>query len=286
MATYVPPKRNTAFVFYVGLVSQADGKVLQANPTLAAGDVKIAKDDGAPVNLATLPVVDADFTKRVKVSLSATEMDADQVTLLFVDAAGAEWCDLMVNIQTVAKQNDDLASQASVDTIDDFLDTEVAAIKAQTDNLPTDPADQSLVIAATDAIMARLGAPAGASLSADIAAIEAQTDDIGAAGAGLTALGDTRLANLDAAVSSRAAPGAAMALTAAERAAVADRLIDRNIEGGADGGRTVGEGLGFLRNKWAVVGNVLTVYRADGVTPWWTANLTTEERNAIQGFAP
>ena len=36
---------------------------------------------------------------------------------------------------------------------------------------------------------ARLGAPAGASVSADIAAIEAQTDDIGVAGAGLTDLG-------------------------------------------------------------------------------------------------
>ena len=35
---------------------------------------------------------------------------------------------------------------------------------------------------------ARLGAPAGVSVSADIAVIEAQTDDIGAAGAGLTAI--------------------------------------------------------------------------------------------------
>jgi hypothetical protein len=35
---------------------------------------------------------------------------------------------------------------------------------------------------------ARLGDPAGASVSADIAAIEGQTDDIGAAGAGLTAI--------------------------------------------------------------------------------------------------
>ena len=52
---------------------------------------------------------------------------------------------------------------------------------------------------------ARLGAPAGVSVSADIAAIEAQTDDIGIAGAGLTALGDARLANLDATVSSRMA---------------------------------------------------------------------------------
>jgi hypothetical protein len=66
--------------------------------------------------------------------------------------------------------------------------TEIADIKAKTDNLPSDPADQSLIIAATDAIMTRLGAPAGASVSADIAAIEAQTDDIGAAGAGLTAV--------------------------------------------------------------------------------------------------
>ena len=39
-----------------------------------------------------------------------------------------------------------------------------------------------------DASFTRLGAPAGASVSADIAVIEGQTDDIGAAGAGLTAI--------------------------------------------------------------------------------------------------
>ena len=45
---------------------------------------------------------------------------------------------------------------------------------------------------------ARLGAPAGASIAADLAAIEAQTDDIGAAGAGLTALASAaNLATLD-----------------------------------------------------------------------------------------
>lgn len=66
---------------------------------------------------------------------------------------------------------------------------------------------------------ARLGAPAGASVSADIAAIEAQTDDIGVAGAGLTALGDTRLANLDAAVSTRSTLDAAGVRTAVGLAA-------------------------------------------------------------------
>lgn len=49
--------------------------------------------------------------------------------------------------------------------------TSIGAIKASTDNLPSDPADESSIIAATDAIITRLGAPAGASVSADIAAI-------------------------------------------------------------------------------------------------------------------
>lgn len=67
------------------------------------------------------------------------------------------------------------ATQTSVDTLDDYIDTEVAGIKAKTDNLPSDPADQSLIIAATDAIMTRIGAPAGASVSADVAAIATKT---------------------------------------------------------------------------------------------------------------
>lgn len=58
---------------------------------------------------------------------------------------------------------------------------------------------------------ARLGAPAGASISVDIAEANADLDEIittiGAAGAGLTALGDTRIANLDATVSSRSTLG-------------------------------------------------------------------------------
>ena len=113
MPSFVPPKINTSFTFYVSLVSQADTKLMQANPTLAAGDAKVAVNDAAPANLGTLPVVDADFTKRVKVVLSAAEMNGDNVTVIFSDAAGAEWVDLTVNIQTTARQVDDLAFPAS-----------------------------------------------------------------------------------------------------------------------------------------------------------------------------
>lgn len=82
---------------------------LQANPTLAAGDVQISKDGGAFANLTTLPAVTPAAGRAVKVDLSATEMTADQVMVQFVDAAGAEWDDLIINIQTAARQIDDLA---------------------------------------------------------------------------------------------------------------------------------------------------------------------------------
>lgn len=113
MATYVPPKRATAFVMYVSLVSQTGGKTFQSNPTLAAGDVKISKDGGALANLATLPAVTPASSKLVQVNLDATEMTADNVSIIFSDAAGAEWNDLMINIQTAARQIDDLAYPAT-----------------------------------------------------------------------------------------------------------------------------------------------------------------------------
>lgn len=53
--------------------------------------------------------------------------------------------------------------------------TTITAIDAKTTNLPSDPADESLIIAATDAIMARLGSPAGVSVSADVAAVKVDT---------------------------------------------------------------------------------------------------------------
>lgn len=73
------------------------------------------------------------------------------------------------------------ASQTSVDTLDDYVDTEmaavlaavdteVAAIKAKTDNLPADPADASDIAAATTAIAGYI--------DTEVAAIKAKTDNL------------------------------------------------------------------------------------------------------------
>ena len=123
MATYIPPKRATAFVFYTALTQQADTKLLKANPTLAANDVQISKDGGAFANPDTLPDVDPDAGYAVKVSLTGTEMTADTVTVYFHDASGGEWCDQFIAIQTVANQIDDLATPGAAMTISGTLTT-------------------------------------------------------------------------------------------------------------------------------------------------------------------
>lgn len=96
----VGPTRGVQYIFYVGLVSQSNTKTLQSNPTIAAGDFKVSIDGGAFANLGTLPAVTPTSGKAVKITLAASEMNGDNITVLGSDASGAEWCDLLVNIQT------------------------------------------------------------------------------------------------------------------------------------------------------------------------------------------
>jgi trimeric autotransporter adhesin len=108
MASSVPPKRATAYTTYVALTSQADPNIFKTSPTLAAGDVKVSKDGGSYSNIGSLPS-QIGTTGVLAVALTSSEMTADTVTVLFHDASGAEWQDLLLVIHTAARLVDDLA---------------------------------------------------------------------------------------------------------------------------------------------------------------------------------
>lgn len=67
--------------------------------------------------------------------------------------------------------------ETTLATIAAYVDTEVAAIKAKTDNLPTDPADASDIAASFSSIAGTLSTIAGY-LDTEIAAIKAKTDGL------------------------------------------------------------------------------------------------------------
>ena len=102
-APWNPPVRAEDFEFCVCLEDYANPGLFKANPTLAAGDVTISKDEGAFANLATLPTVAPASGRQVQVELTGTEMTADKVTIIFHDQTSPpEWCDYAITILTTA----------------------------------------------------------------------------------------------------------------------------------------------------------------------------------------
>ncbi len=216
------------------------------------------------------PTVTERGTGWYSIALTASHLDTLGDFAMHITGTAADPADVLLDVVAYNSQDaaglglsrvdaavSTRATQTSVDTIDDFLDTEVAAIlaavdtevaaiKAKTDNLPASPAAVgSAMTLAADAITSATiaagaitssEAPALANLDAavstrlatagytapansDITAIKAKTDNLPADPA------DESL--LEAAIAAKADPGDAMALTGAAVSAI----LDSNVEG-------------------------------------------------------
>jgi hypothetical protein len=100
--------------------------------------------------------------------------DTDSTTTYASAVAGSVVKEIVDNVAS-GSGLDAAGVRAAIGLASANLDTQLSDIHTKTTNLPSDPADQSLIIAATDAVMSRLGAPAGASHAADVAAVKSDT---------------------------------------------------------------------------------------------------------------
>jgi len=170
---------------------------------------------------------------------------------------------------------------ADIAVIDDFLDTEIAAIKAKTDNLPTDPADASVVAGLIAAVEAKVDI-----VDTNVDSILVDTAEIGVAGAGLTAVAsaanlavvagylDTEIAAIKAKTDNLpASPAATGDIPTATQNA--DALLNRDMSAVSDtNARSPLNAMRFIRNKWAISGTTLSVKKEDDSTDAWTATVT------------
>lgn len=109
------PIKGDAYTVSTPLIDAATGDFLLL-PTLATGDFQISKDGGAYANLATLPTVTPSGGPAVEIALSATEMDADLITVYAADVAGTEWDELFISIHTTVVGHD-----TSAEAVWDFV---------------------------------------------------------------------------------------------------------------------------------------------------------------------
>ena len=154
MPSYIPPVRGAEFKFPMNLVSQADTDVFKETVTLAAGDIQVSKDGGQYANLATFPPTEIDLASGADsgtlwVVLTAAEMTADIITVLFRDAAGAEWQSAQATINTSAQTLD--TTDAAVDAVATTIGVAGAGLTAVPWNAAWDAEAQS---EATDALNA------------------------------------------------------------------------------------------------------------------------------------
>jgi len=272
MATQIPPLRATAYYIEVALISQADTDIFQNNPTLAAGDVVVYKDGALDGNIDTLPSA-IGAGRVVAVTLSVAEMTADRVTVLFHDAAGDEWQDLLINIHTVTtNQIDDLSTfDATADTVD------VGAISGDA--------------AAANNLELDYDGTGYAKANSTIGTCTTNTDMRGTDNAALAATAlstatwtNARAGYLDELAAANLPADIAALPTATDNA---DALLRRDwTVVAAPAARSVLNALRFLRNRWRILAGVLTVYEEDDASAAWTATVDTAASDPVDEIDP
>jgi hypothetical protein len=267
--TYAPAQAETnydhiAFTFIGTGAVPASVQVLTSFPQTGDNFARIGAPVGASIS-ADVAAVQADtdnLQTRVPAALVGGRMDSS----IGAVAAGV-----------IA------AASFAANALDAVWSTAVRVLTAATNITSTG----GTTVAQTGDSYARLGAPAGASVSADIAAIEAQTDDIGVAGAGLTALA-TAAALTAVAAQATAIEADTQDLQARVPAALtaggnmkADALAISGDTAAADALEGHLDGTTFMpvdahKPNFAVVGTTLTVKQPDGATTAYTKTVSTD----------
>jgi len=126
-------RKNVAANFDAPLVNSASRPNYKSSATLAAGDVKVIKDGGAPANISSLPT-EIGTTGVYRFSLTASEMNAVTVAVVCVDAAGSEWDPLTITLNTTIADELHLAKAALVNMREHTVATGVDVIKDDDDS--------------------------------------------------------------------------------------------------------------------------------------------------------
>lgn len=263
----VLPWRGPVIGFRAAAINNSliDGATVDVNVTaMAAGVVTAAA-------IAT-GAIDADAIADNAIDAGAIASNAITSAKIATDAIGAA----QIASDAITEIQSGLATASALATIDDFLDTEIAAILADTNELQTDWADGGRLDLILDARASQSSVNTiDDFLDTEIAAILSDTNAI---------LADTGTDGVVVASGSKTG----YALTSGEHTSIADALLKRDwtsVSGEAS--RSVLNALRFLRNKWSISGSTLTVTEEDDSTTAWTGALTTSSSaDSVTGVDP
>lgn len=174
------PEVNTSHI--AGSAVSTSSAQIGVNVVNAAGT---AWNSGA-IGASTLATDTITAAKIAADAIGASELASDAATEIAtaVWASGTRVLTANTNLNDLSaagvRSAIGLASanlDTQLSTIDDFLDTEIAAIKAKTDNLPSDPADASDIAASFSTVNTKLDT-IDDFIDTEVSAIKAKTDQL------------------------------------------------------------------------------------------------------------
>lgn len=209
MATWL--RQSTSVDVPIGpFLDETDGKTAETALTITQPDIRLKKNSAAWAQKNAAQTLSHEEAGWYEVTLDATDTNTLGILVVAIHESGAlpVWREFMVVTANVwdSYMSSDLLDVSLVQVAGST--TNVAALATNVDAIITDTADMQpklgtpaggsisadiLVIDnLVDDLESRVGTPSnfgsGATVAANLVDIEAQTDDIGAAGAGLTAI--------------------------------------------------------------------------------------------------
>ena len=166
---------NTAFNFTYAVAKASDPTVFFTS-TFTAGEVKVSKRSGSgtitTANIASLPVPNS--SGLMNISLSASEMQADEITIEFIPSSG-DFGARAVSITPEPTPGDILEVHKSAVAIADFRATGFSTFNASTDTVTTDSASRT----ASQANVSGLATASSlTTVDTEVGAIKAKTDQL------------------------------------------------------------------------------------------------------------
>ena len=314
MASMFPPKKNTAFTLYFTLYKN-DGTII-ANPGAITKKVSI---DGAAVADISNAITEEDTTYgQCSVVLTTSEMNGDAIWVYIKDDT-AGCVPFTATIYTAGQTMDEIKAETAAILTDTgtTLDGKIDTIDGIVDSILADTGTDGVVVAAasktgyalsaagiqaiwdalssalttagsigkrlvdylTGDVFGRLGAPAGASVSADVAAVKSDTAAV---------LVDTGTSGVIVATNSDKT-GYSLASAPPTAAAIADAVWDEASAGHTDAGKA---GAQLWTDIDAILADTDVIGAAGaGLTavPWnaaWDAEVQSECTDALNAFDP
>lgn len=214
----------------------------------------------------------------------STTLDLDATIRAAVGLASASLDTQLDALPTAAENQSGMATAANLATVAGYLDTEIAAILADTNELQTDWVNGGRLDLILDARASQTSVDTVDGIVDDILVDTGTT--LPATLATIAGYIDTEIASILAAVDTEVAAILAdtgtdgVVLSSATLAAIADAILDRNMATGTDSGsttvRTPRQALRALRNKVSVSAGTMTVTKEDDSTSSWTGAVTTD----------